>query len=156
LRDDFDGWGGYNDALTTGLVEQLFRFYEAEGDFQMLASIVCVLTHGRDRRATKNQQYEFDKYMLLPQRSVKDQIRFDNYLRRYAHMLYSWGILTVGNEVSKRLAHSQAEAGGELSRVKGTYVCSAQCSICCSAVRGASIFCPLCGHGGHLEHIMNW
>jgi hypothetical protein len=122
----------------------------------MLASMVCVLTHGRDRRMSKNQQYQFDKYTLLPQRSVKDQIRFDNYILRYAEMLYSWGILTVRNEVSKRIAHSLPEGGGELSRVKETVVYSAQCSICCSAVRGASIFCPSCGHGGHLQHIMNW
>jgi len=28
--DDFDGWGGSNDALTTGLVEEIFQYYEAQ------------------------------------------------------------------------------------------------------------------------------
>jgi DNA-binding protein len=33
---------------------------------------------------------------------------------------------------------------------------SVKCDICRLTVRGAGIFCPICGHGGHLNHIREW
>ena len=121
--DDFNGWGGCNDALTTSLVDQIFQYYEAEGDYQMLATMVCVLTFGRDRRISKGKRKEGNhRYKLLPQRSTRDQIRFDNYIHRYADLLYSWGKLTVRNEISKRLAHAIPGAGGEIAQSMKTFV----------------------------------
>lgn len=156
-NDDFDGWGGPNDPLTTGLVEQIFQFYEREGDVQMLATMVCLLTLGRDRRSTCKHNY-IDKCMLLPQLSIKDSIRFDNYLRQYADLLYSWGVLTKRNEVTKRVAYNipQETVCIEPIQSKQNRILNVECSICCSSVRGASIFCPSCGHGGHLDHMISW
>lgn len=185
--DKFDGWG---DALTSGLVEQIFRYYETEGDYQMLATMVCVLTLGRDRRSTRGQPGEHsDKYKLLPQGTVADEIRFDNYLHRYCDLLYSWQSLTIRNEIHKRITYAVPGAGGEIASTEtivpndgvaigivfsafcqrckvpvglDTDVCNRcqnyafQCSICMQHVRGAMTFCPCCGHGGHLDHIITW
>lgn len=152
--DDFDGWGGANDVLTTGLVKSIFEFYESVGDYQMLATMVCVLTLGRDRRGKQNDY--IDKFTLIPQCSTRDRIRIDNYIHRYAELAFSWGNLALRNELSKRLAHASPEAQPELERSKQHRVPVIECSICCNNVRGASISCPKCGHGGHLEHMMSW
>jgi hypothetical protein len=31
-----------------------------------------------------------------------------------------------------------------------------RCSICCNVVHGMSTWCPICGHGGHFNHITQW
>ena len=204
--DEFDGWGVEGDALTTGVVEHILRYYEVQGDYQMLSTIVCVLTLGRDRRKlSKSRCKGADvggdcRYQLLPK---FDERRYDNYFHRYAALLYGWGVLTVRNEISKRLAFGIPGAGAEIvtqvdTRFSGSnYVKSSkptiisnpgvapgvtftplcprcmepvtdadvcqickdyafQCSICCSAVRGLCTWCPLCGHGGHVNHIIPW
>jgi len=107
--DKTNGWGGDKDALTTGIVEQVLLFYERQGDFQMLASILCVLTFGQDRRTLFKQSKE--RYQLLPN---FDERRYDNYLHRYSALLYGWGLLTVRAEITKRLAYSTPGAGGEI------------------------------------------
>ena len=192
-KDVFGGWGGADDALTTGIVEQILRYYESQADYQMLATIVCVLTFGRDRRKTsKSFGTKKDDYQLLPK---FDDRRYDNYLYQYTSMLYGWGILTVRSEVSKRLANGIPGGGAEivtesqanqekstsiiantgvtgitftpmcqkcLTPVDDTNVCrkckdyAFQCSICCHAVRGACLWCPDCGHGGHAKHMLAW
>lgn len=191
--DAFDGWGGPNEALTTGLVEQIIRYYESEADYQMLATIVCVLTFGRDRRkSSSNSLGKQNDYQLLPK---LDERRYDNYLYQYASLLYGWGILTVRSEISKRLAYGIPGEGAEivsetqtkkeksasagpssggsgitftpicqtcLAPVDETNVCQKckeyafQCSICCHVVRGNALWCPVCSHGGHAEHMMSW
>ncbi|KAL7428343.1 hypothetical protein ACHAXM_001235 [Skeletonema potamos] len=110
--DAYDGWGGADDALTTGIVEQILRYYESQSDYQMLATIVCVLTFGRDRRnSSKSFSLLKDDYQLLPK---FDERRYDNYLHQYASLLYGWGILTVRSEVSKRLAYGIPGGGAEI------------------------------------------
>ena len=178
--DETDGWGVSGDALTSGLIEQILQYYEVLGDFQMLSTIVCVLTFGRDRRAVSSNGK--GRYQLLPK---FDERRYDNYLRQYAALLMGWGALTVRCEVSKRLAYSTPGAGAEtlisdtandsqdrflansgvapgvtFSPLCGrclepvtddNNICpkcknyAFQCSICCSPVRGACTWCPLCG-----------
>ena len=117
--DEFDGWGGDNDALTTGVVEHILRWYEAKGDYQMLSTILCVLTFGRDRRDLCNNRSDaVDKrylYQLLPK---FDERRYDNYLHRYATLLYGWSILTVRSEISKRLATPIPGGGAEIVTVQ--------------------------------------
>lgn len=192
--DAFDGWGGANDALTTGILETILQYYESQADYQMLATIVCVLTFGRDRRKSLQTKSlgQREDYQLLPK---FDERRYDNYLYQYASLLYVWGILTVRSEVSKRLAFGIPGGGAEiltmsqeneeksasivsnsgvtgitftpicqtcLTPVDETNVCrkckdyAFQCSICCHAVRGACLWCPMCSHGGHAEHMMSW
>ena len=187
--DVFDGWGGTDDALTTGIIEQILRYYESQADYQMLATIVCVLTLGRDRRSSSKLRGKHDVYQLLPN---LDHRRYDNYLYQYSSLLYGWGILTIRSEILKRLTydipegeknratHNEAhkENSTANTRVDGitfTPICQKcltpandsnvcrkcndfafQCSICCHPVRGASLWCNICGHGGHAEHMISW
>jgi hypothetical protein len=181
--DETNGWGGNDEALTTGLVEQILLYYEGESDYQMLSTIVCVLTLGRDRRCLSSSGGG-GKYRLLPN---FDERRFDNYLHRYAALLYGWDLLTIRTEIAKRIAypthgtgtetHNWLETGqsrptllpsSELSLGIGCEPVvarddthegkdfSLECAICCSPVRGACTWCPKCGHGGHVDHLMQW
>ena len=136
-----NGWGGHEDSLTTGIIEQVLLFYESQGDFQMLASMLCVLTFGRDRRTSSKKST--GRYQLLPR---FDKRRYDNYLRRYGALLYGWGMLTVRAEILKRSASGDfvpttSDVAAEITN------CDLKCSICCLPVRGACTWCPLCGHG---------
>lgn len=178
-----NGWGGNDEALTTELVEQILLYYEGESDYQMLATIVCVLTLGRDRRCLSSGGG--GEYRLLPN---FDERRYDNYLLRYAALLYGWDLLIVRTEIAKRIAYSTHGAGTETLTWLETERCrptllpnsglalgfgceptmadddvshefgssSPECAICCSPVRGACTWCPKCGHGGHVNHVMQW
>ncbi len=106
--DETDGWGGNGNALTTGIVEHILYYYELEREFQMLATIVCVLSFGRDRRRLSSGAG--GSYRLLPK---FDERRYDNYLRQYSALLYGWGLLAERSEVSKRLAYATPGAGTE-------------------------------------------
>jgi hypothetical protein len=170
--DETNGWGGNDEALTTGLVEQILLYYEGESDYQMLSTIVCVLTLGRDRRCLSSGGG--GKYRLLPN---FDERRYDNYLHRYAALLYGWDLLTVRIEIGKRIAYATPGAGIEthtwletgrsrptlLSNTvtdddvsHGVEESSLECAICCIPVHGACTWCPRCGHGGHVDHLMQW
>ena len=174
--DETDGWGGDEDALTTGIVKQILRWYEVQGDYQMLTTIVCVLSFGRDRRDMMASGSS-GRYQLLPK---FDPRRYDNYIQRYGELLYAWGLLTVRSEISKRLAYGVSNvAEEEDDSMKGSFIsmvctrcvepvsdvngiCSKckeyafQCSICCSAVRGAYTWCLSCNHGGHVQCHQAW
>jgi hypothetical protein len=106
--DETDGWGSDVESLTAGIVEQILRYYEVQGDFQMLSTIVCVLSFGRDRRHLSVDSGE--RCRLLP---GFDERRYDNYLHRYAALLYGWGFLNVRSELSKRLTYATPGAGTE-------------------------------------------
>lgn len=50
---------------------------------------------------------------------------------------------------------------GELQAVAGTYCdkCRdpvATCAVCLQPVKGVFVWCQGCGHGGHLEHLLEW
>lgn len=175
--DETSGWGGNDEALTTGLVKQILLYYEGESDFQMLSTIVSVLTLGRDRRCLSSGGG--GKYRILPN---FDERQYDNYLHQYAALLYSWDLLTVRTEIEKRIAYPMHGTGTEtltwletgrsrpgLARgigcepvvadnktSHGVEDSSLECAICCSSVRGACTWCPKCGHGGHVNHVMQW
>jgi len=172
--DETDGWGGDEDALTTGIVEQILLWYEVQGDYQMLSSIVCVLSFGRDRR--DRTAGRGGRYRLLPK---FDDRRYDNYIHRYGTLLYAWGLLTVRSEISKRLAYGVNTVEEIDDTTNGSFIsmvctrcvepisdvngiCSKckeyvfQCSICCSAVRGAYTWCLSCNHGGHVQCHQAW
>lgn len=61
--------------------------------------------------------------------------------------------------IAVRCRTCQAE-GGRVDPVRG--VCTAckavafRCVVCELAVRGQSMFCLRCGHGGHTPHLVEW
>lgn len=174
----FNGWGGQcGGALGVELVANFFQFYEAIGDVQMLATMFCVLSGGRDRIKAEQQP------SLIPNGNV-----YDNYIKRYAELLYSWDLLSVRAELNKHLTRNQSgrefrflstEGSSEngFARTLGvglfcprcngdvdpsTNACprcrdwAFRCSICDNAVRGLFTFCDYCHHGGHLQHLVKW
>ena len=90
----FDGWGGFlGSAFSQPLVENLLRYYISLGDVQMLSTIVCVFRKNRQLR-------DQPQLRLLP----NDQHgQYDIFIRRYADLLYGWGLLTIRAEVNKHL-----------------------------------------------------
>jgi hypothetical protein len=174
--DSFSGWGGSSGgALGRELVLNLLNFYEAEGDVQMLSTMICVLSGGQ-RKAGIGER---DPAYLLP---LDQDTKYDLVMRRYSDILYGWGLLTVRAELIKHIVHQMpttdfvdeeghrapgiglaircSKCGGQAK--SGTNVCSIcrdfafRCSICDNAVRGLFTVCDKCGHGGHVNHMARW
>lgn len=91
----FNGWGGNGGgALGVDLVSNLLRYYESLGDVQMLATMFCVLSGGHRSTRRPGRPY------LLPQGQEE---KYDAYIRRYAELLYGWGLLSLRAELNKHL-----------------------------------------------------
>ena len=96
----FDGWGRFGGmSFSVSLIEYLLKYYESLGDVQMLASIVCVLRSKRDSG--------LDAGKLIPNHREE---KYDIYIRRYADLLYGWGLLTIRAEVLKHLSPSPTDS----------------------------------------------
>jgi hypothetical protein len=178
--DSFNGWGGTSLALD--LVSSLLQYYEGEGDIQMVATMVCVLSAGQRTATTKNQR----SVSLL---SLDQNAKYDLHIQLYAELVYRWGLSSKRVELHKHLSRTLSTADVSLARIETSdattsipgisfaiscprckttsttsdgNVCSTcsdygfRCIMCANAVRGLFTVCSLCGHGGHLEHIMNW
>lgn len=143
---EHDGWGGRSGgSLGVGLANNILRYYESVGDVQMLATIVCVLRFGQRSLVDGKKQI----LSLLPS---EFDIKYDTYLRRYADLLYGWGLLTTRAEVIKHLVNFEAEtvypgteSGQEedLEREPGVAL-SFQCSRCSSSSEFGTNFCRKC------------
>lgn len=104
----YDGWGGPGGgALGVGLISNFLRYYESLGDVQMLSTIVCVL---RSRPQTIMFGKRQDWFLLPPDEDVK----FDLYIRRYADLLYGWGLLIARAELRKHLVRLNVPTQGGL------------------------------------------
>ncbi|XP_042204351.1 GATOR complex protein WDR59-like isoform X3 [Homarus americanus] len=96
--------------------------------------------------------------------------QFDEMKRAYADILYRWGLLEQRAMILKYLqgqppAHKGVEFQtdcvhcGQSAKGPQCLYCrrfSFSCAICHVAVKGASNFCVVCGHGGHAYHILEW
>jgi len=125
-----------------------------------------------DSEATKPpplpKQAEKRKIPPLLDPTKKDQ--FAHYQSMYSEILFRWGLLVRRAEVRKFLESSRKEQDAiyevfcqwcrrlliktpKCSRCK-RYGFS--CAICHVAVKGLSVFCVACGHGGHSNHMKQW
>ena len=103
----FNGWGGNGGgALGADLVSNLLKYYEGLGDVQMLATIFCVLSGGHRTIRRKGHPY------LLP---LGQEERYDSYIKRYAELLYGWGLLSIRAELNKHLLRIPNEREGDVS-----------------------------------------
>lgn len=106
----FDGWGRFGGmSFSVSLIENLLRYYESLGDAQMLATIVCVLRSKRDSG--------LDACKLIPNSGDE---KYDIYIRRYAELLYGWGLLTIRAEVLKHLSHPPIDSK-RVRRLSGAF-----------------------------------
>jgi len=172
-----NGLGGKGGgALGVDMINNIFLYYEALQDVQMLATMFCVLSdcHHQDQMSIRP--------FLLPKNREKI---CDTYINRYGEILYSWGLLNTRAELNKHLRKYEQNAlkfmpveegieegfdlGVALSCPKchndvdsRTNYCQScrdfafRCSICDLAVRGLFTYCEICKHGGHLRHLVNW
>ncbi|TYZ63145.1 hypothetical protein PybrP1_008228 [[Pythium] brassicae (nom. inval.)] len=99
-----------------------------------------------------------------------DEQRYDVYKTSYADLLFRYGAMDLRADVLKTVAVVAPEhdgiAFGLLCRTCQTPtddpVCGAchdfavKCSVCQLVVRGQSMFCMTCGHGGHAAHLREW
>ena len=81
-------------ALGVDLVANFLQYYERLGDAQMLATMFCVLSGGY--RGTSQP----GSPRLLPR--GQDE-KYDTYIRKYAELLYGWGLLSHRAELNKHL-----------------------------------------------------
>jgi hypothetical protein len=158
-------------AVGSKLVHLILKYYETMGDIQMLATIVCVL-----RQDSESSDGESS---LLPEDTGG---RYDGYLRRYADLLYAWGMISLRAEVNKRLkfnceardvfgVSSKVGDGAGISIFSKCPQCGSstssnycnqcsdfafRCILCDLPVRGIFTVCRECGHGGHIAHMHEW
>lgn len=116
----YNGWGGNGGgALGVELVQNLLKYYEARGDFQMLATMACVLSGGRRSRLRHPSQMRVgdDRPYLLP---AGQDAKYDMYIRKYADLLYEWGLLSLRAELNKHLVRVPEShwSGSDLYRSK--------------------------------------
>eukprot|EP00934_Nitzschia_sp_Nitz4_P007756 Nitzschia sp. Nitz4//scaffold2_size372955//310412//314952//NITZ4_000461-RA/size372955-augustus-gene-0.391-mRNA-1//1//CDS//3329546892//7746//frame0 len=108
-KQSFNGWGGSGGgALGVDLVSNLLTYYESLGDYQMLATMACVLSGGRRsaRRLGQGPDVEGRSY-LLP---LDADEKYDMYIRNYADVLYAWGLLSLRAELHKHLVRPSSLA----------------------------------------------
>ena len=75
----------------------------------------------------------------------------------YCHLLHNWGFLRQRTEVAQ---HGPLQPSTDISACLVSPSSSSSlpltCAICRLPVSGLSLTCPVCGHGGHLEHLQLW
>lgn len=159
-------------AMSSNIVRLVLKYYEKAGDVQMLSTIVCVL----------RQEKMVDTAGGPPLLPEDTRGQYDCYLRRYADLLYSWGLLSLRAQLNKRLrfVFESREVFGvpSMSKERGgiaiftecphchqpttTNYCHScsnyafRCILCDTAVRGLFTVCGVCGHGGHINHLHDW
>ncbi|GBG28147.1 Restriction of telomere capping protein 1 [Hondaea fermentalgiana] len=149
------------------LVQRIFQDLAHFKDVQSLAILSCVLQEESNSEDWKNTMSLLDP----AHREEHDRFR-----RAYANILHRWGLNTKRAEVMKyvkpdslqtetnhvSIAPSCAHCGsmhgidGDVNRLRCAKGRRLQCVICSCSVRGLCTFCPLCGHGGHAEHMNAW
>jgi hypothetical protein len=116
----------------------------------------------------KKNYGEADKF-LLSSDDVSIE-RYDNYKKTYAEVLYKYGAMNIRSEILNLLDHGEDPHEGITFEVLchvcgkpcGSIYCSNcrdfsnKCSLCQLVVRGQSMFCMNCGHGGHERHMREW
>jgi len=108
--------------------------------------------------------------VTLLERSKKEL--FNYYRTAYADILYKWQFMNARVEVLKfvdripvqlstlgfdsvcQWCRRQIQKPLPLCRFCNKFAFS--CSICHIAVKGISVFCLTCGHGGHVDHLNSW
>ncbi len=141
-------------VLVGPLLGRILDHYMRNGDPQTSAMLLCTL-----------QSISFSKHLL----NVEDE-HIDRCIDAYADLLFIWGALNERTELLKYKRCTAAAAsysktvnennprvppfsaaGNEYKNIK-----ESRCSVCQLALRGIGIYCIVCGHGGHPEHIFAW
>eukprot|EP01080_Neovahlkampfia_damariscottae_P001718 gene1718-487_t len=96
-------------------------------DIQTLAVISCLFINLEEKR---NEQ-------------------FKKFRKSYCDLLDRWSLIEKKNEILKFSSPDKKQEMDLCLNVQ-------KCSICRLLVRGLSIQCFICGHGGHINHLQHW
>lgn len=165
IHDGYDGWRSFTSgALGQNMLDKVLTYFEIQGDVQMLATVMTVIGGGSLGNQCRDSQSQYNNLR-----------RTNAYIHSYANMLYSWGMVEACAELKKHLHFSSAKPALQeytgLAFTTNYQQCDRvlipsnfdfqkqaafQCSICRLPVRGLFTVCLKCGHGGHLQHKLDW
>ncbi|XP_064395171.1 GATOR2 complex protein WDR24-like [Halichondria panicea] len=137
------------------VVGDMLKFYAQKGDVQMSVSVLLVLGDKTPGLVNEIQQEQwFSSYIDL-------LIRYE--LWSVAALVIKLCPLPSINEMSQQSTTYHIGCGGcSKSMENRGWQCqrcekiTSTCSVCNRAVRGLVVWCQVCGHGGHLQHITQW
>ncbi|XP_022214670.2 GATOR complex protein Wdr59 [Drosophila obscura] len=115
------------------------------------------------------KQFQADAYSCSLIRRTKMPL-FDQFKRAYAEILFGWQLLSKRALILKHTQNTPPPIQGvefvtecgTCSMPKRTSKCAycmrpaLYCVLCRLPVRGAANACLACGHGGHMDHMMQW
>jgi len=182
LNDSVDDFSGWNEAgaLGQGLLDSILRHYEKQGDVQMLASISCVLcckpeieskSKGTLLPGTNEERYDsyIRQYANLLYCWGLLTIRTELKKHLVRRLPGNEGALVVpvdhgidneaplpGVDFAIMCPTCHIEADKETNVCPSCHEFAFRCSVCTNAVRGLFTICLICGHGGHVDHVMPW
>jgi hypothetical protein len=89
--------------------------------------------------------------------SFKIEISFKLFKLKYSEILYKFNLLEERIELLKIINQNEKSNNDSVLDVKfEKNINILKCSICRISVKGLTMLCFKCFHGGHLSHINNW
>lgn len=150
-------------------------------DFKSSAQVRTVNSHWQQLKQLRSNSWsdsldwldfklgQTDAYACSLIRRTKMPL-FDQFKRAYADVLFGWQLLSHRALILKHTLHPAPPPQGVefvtecsgCAKPKRTPKCEPCkrpvlfCTLCCLPVRGAANACLSCGHGGHMQHMMQW
>nr|CCA22503.1 conserved hypothetical protein [Albugo laibachii Nc14] len=152
--------------LRNGILKELLEYYADRGELQTCVCIAIIM----------RQRYNVEKCM--------GSAWMQQMLMHYIEMLHQFRMYRVANEIILKCNDSAIRqmnmkstfvysncancqkpiesAGFTSNSILQPALCPhcnsmpAQCSICQLPVRGLYVWCPVCSHGGHFQHLRDW
>ncbi|XP_021956861.1 GATOR complex protein WDR59 isoform X2 [Folsomia candida] len=165
------GGGVISDAATNGAMMVLANNNNNIGDAAMNGDGSAMVRLGGTVVCISKQLIPVGKGVVLDGSLHRF---YDRYKKSYAEILFRWGLLQQRAEILKNLTEISesntitrmgvdfsilCRSCGETSKTPYCFHCKrivSICSICHTPAKGLSTFCPLCGHGGHANHVLSW
>ncbi|XP_077503120.1 WD repeat domain 59 isoform X2 [Amblyomma americanum] len=156
---------GPSDAVFSGLyVESLKR--NRSNSWSDSIDDIRFMDSSPDPREVERTNHRANCKLLDPTKSA----HYDEFKKKYAEILYKWKLYEQRACVLKCLSTSPPKVKA-VDFITVCHYCKSDvrsvqcdeckkltlhCIVCHLAVRGQLHFCVSCGHGGHVEHLLDW
>jgi hypothetical protein len=161
--DDMDEKMQGTDGVFNDVLADTLDYYSELGDAQTCASIVAVVgSAGIEHERVLHWYLAYvellSRHKAFSLMNELIQSCEEPYIRSLNKQ--STSIKTCCGKCGTIMGTRSGEEGSE--RIVSSTVCekcasqTARCAICRLPVQGAFFWCQKCGHGGHLNHMMNW
>ncbi|XP_054917828.1 GATOR2 complex protein WDR59 isoform X4 [Dermacentor andersoni] len=156
---------GPSDSVFSGLyVESLKR--NRSNSWSDSIDDIRFMDNSPDPREVERTSHRANCKLLDPCKSAQ----YDEFKKKYAEILYKWKLFEQRACVLKCLSASPPKVKAVdfvtvchycKSDVRGVQCdeckkLTLHCIVCHLAVRGQLHFCVQCGHGGHVQHLLDW